>query len=165
MYRMLSSWALLGLVAVTAGCAMCAHPYDECFPLFTGGCDGQPCGGPRAGTIRNPGDPVTGGMLAPGGQEMYYEEMVPAQAGPVMPMPARAARSQRSMAPRQQRVAQARPQIDVRQVIPQGAQVLSVTDETLAEAQARASGAELAGPRPAPVNARTAQRPHGAATR
>ncbi len=52
MIRMLFGWTLAGLVIVASGCAMCAHPYDECYPTYTGGCDGVACQGPRAGSIR-----------------------------------------------------------------------------------------------------------------
>lgn len=36
------AWILVSLVAVTAGCAMCASPYDSCAPTFTGEC-GEAC--------------------------------------------------------------------------------------------------------------------------
>jgi len=51
MYRALLSLAVLVLVVPLAGCTMCAHPYDECGPTFTGGC-GQSCDpDARAGSI------------------------------------------------------------------------------------------------------------------
>ena len=158
MVRILFASLILGLVAVTAGCSMCSHPYDDCGPLFTGGCDGNQCTGPRAGSIR-----AMEGTVA-----SYYEDAVPgemvpyvensdtelevpeAPAVPPMQMQSRRSRPQGVMpwnrngrAGRQRQVSS-----DVRRMIPQAdrqsAQVLSVTDETLAEAQARRAGSAAA---------------------
>ena len=149
MYRTLFAWGILGLIAVTSGCAMCDHPYDYCGPLFTGGCDGECCVGPRAGSIR-----AMGGPDVP-----YYEEAPPAE---VMPYYDQAGRP--VTAPQAQARVQSRPAVrngqmpwnrnasasrqstaDARQLIPASdrpnAKVLSVTDQTLEELQARkASG-------------------------
>ena len=40
MVRTFFAWSLVLLLAVTAGCRMCAHPYDYCRPTFTGDCGG-----------------------------------------------------------------------------------------------------------------------------
>jgi len=41
---------LLGLIVLSTGCRMCAHPYDYCGPTFTG--DGPCCPNePRAGSV------------------------------------------------------------------------------------------------------------------
>jgi len=48
----------LSVVAGLAGCAMCGACYDECYPGFTGSCEGTPCRGPRAGSIRAMGPMV-----------------------------------------------------------------------------------------------------------
>jgi hypothetical protein len=42
MIRTRVAWPLVALIALSAGCAMCAHPYDYCGPTFTGEC-GQVC--------------------------------------------------------------------------------------------------------------------------
>jgi len=42
MLRTRIAWPLLALIVLTAGCAMCAHPFDYCGPTFTGEC-GQTC--------------------------------------------------------------------------------------------------------------------------
>lgn len=41
---------LLGLIVLSAGCRMCAHPYDYCGPTFTGGGPCPPTE-PRAGSV------------------------------------------------------------------------------------------------------------------
>ncbi len=61
MVRTIHVVALVALIAVTAGCTMCAHPYDYCGPTFTGDC-GQPCApNARAGSILSPGLEVADG--------------------------------------------------------------------------------------------------------
>ena len=42
MVRTLIAWSVVVLVAVSGGCRMCASPYDNCGPTFTGEC-GQDC--------------------------------------------------------------------------------------------------------------------------
>ena len=51
MMRALSAWALAGICIVSAGCAVCASPYDECGPTFLGGCDEHCVTDDRAGSI------------------------------------------------------------------------------------------------------------------
>jgi len=59
-------WILVSLVAVTAGCAMCASPYDYCAPTFTGEC-GKDCRpNARVGSILT-------GATEMGPHEMYEE--------------------------------------------------------------------------------------------
>jgi hypothetical protein len=41
--RVLMVGLLVAAMGGAAGCRMCAHPYDDCGPTFTGGCDGDPC--------------------------------------------------------------------------------------------------------------------------
>ena len=52
MSRAVLGWMTVGLVTLFAGCALCAHPYDECGPTVTGQC-GDECdpNAPRAGSI------------------------------------------------------------------------------------------------------------------
>jgi len=38
MIRTMLAWSVVVLVAVTAGCRMCASPYDYCGPTYTGEC-------------------------------------------------------------------------------------------------------------------------------
>jgi hypothetical protein len=170
MVRMLLACSMLALVAVTAGCSMCAHPFDYCGPLASGGCGGQACMGPRAGTVRNPGDPVTGsGVVLTSGEEVYYDETVPQPMGgapvgaappapaPVAGSPSRVVAAERPAPARATATARA-PYIDVRKSLPESAQILSITDETLAEVQARKAGSSLADRQPTPAAPRTAQR-------
>ena len=67
MFRSVLIVIVVGLVAVTTGCRMCAHPFDYSGPVLDGTCDGQAdCGcdtcdgqaggGGRAGSI------LSGGM-------------------------------------------------------------------------------------------------------
>ena len=51
MSRTWFAWILVSLVAVTAGCAMCASPYDYCGPTFTGECGEECRPNVRAGSI------------------------------------------------------------------------------------------------------------------
>lgn len=172
MYRTLFTWGMLGLVAVTAGCAMCEHPYDYCYPLFTGGCDGQPCVGPRAGSIRAMDGPVVPYYeeTPPGQIEPYYDQ---SGAGPIAPQP----RMQTQMQPQtqmQSRRAVPRSRqmpwhrnaptsrqatADARQLIPaadrQTAKILSVTDQTLEEVQARKGRSQVAEEQSAPASGTT----------
>jgi hypothetical protein len=63
MHRTLLVVAALGLVALAAGCTMCASPYDYCGPTFTG-CGDQPCDPiGRAGSIMAPVAPVSAGEV------------------------------------------------------------------------------------------------------
>ncbi len=56
---MLLACSVVTLLAVTAGCRMCAHPYDYCGPVFTGA-NGEPCdANVRHGSI------LSGGMVSP----------------------------------------------------------------------------------------------------
>ena len=52
MSRALYGWALVGLVALSSGCTMCAHPFDYCGPTVTAE-EAASCGenAPRAGSI------------------------------------------------------------------------------------------------------------------
>jgi hypothetical protein len=51
MIRALSALAVAGLCVVSAGCAVCASPYDDCGPTFLGGCDEHCATDDRAGSI------------------------------------------------------------------------------------------------------------------
>jgi hypothetical protein len=72
MPRTLFALAIALLVAGTAGCRMCAHPYDYCRPTFTGEC-GEPC-------MPNARD---GSILAPAWQLGAGSEIPPAEVIPV----------------------------------------------------------------------------------
>lgn len=51
MSRGMLAWTLLSLVVMAAGCRMCASPYDDCSPTFTGLC-GEDCAPmARAGSV------------------------------------------------------------------------------------------------------------------
>ncbi len=52
MSRALQGWVLVGLVALSSGCRMCAHPFDYCGPTVTAE-EAASCGenAPRAGSI------------------------------------------------------------------------------------------------------------------
>lgn len=66
MLRIAVASATMALLAVTAGCTMCAHPYDDCGPTFTAeGC--QRCmPNARAGSILSPGlQPIAGAEIGP----------------------------------------------------------------------------------------------------
>ena len=62
MVRTVFACSLLVLVAATAGCRMCASPYDYCGPTSTGECGQGCCPSVRQGSI-----------LSPGAQPMQYE--------------------------------------------------------------------------------------------
>jgi len=47
--------SMLVLVATSTGCRMCASPYDECGPTFTGECGQECCPNVRRGSILSPG--------------------------------------------------------------------------------------------------------------
>lgn len=51
MIRAFSALAVAGLCVVSAGCAVCASPYDDCSPTFLGGCDEHCVTDDRAGSI------------------------------------------------------------------------------------------------------------------
>jgi hypothetical protein len=52
MSRALYGWVLIGLVALSSGCRMCAHPFDYCGPTVTAE-EAASCGenAPRSGSI------------------------------------------------------------------------------------------------------------------
>jgi hypothetical protein len=78
MVRATTCWAVVALVAVTAGCTMCDHPYDYCGPTVSGRC-GPACGAePRAGSILSPG--------AIAGPEISSEQVV-SVSDDVVPQP------------------------------------------------------------------------------
>ena len=64
MVRTMFAWSVVVLVGMTAGCRMCASPYDYCRPTFTGEC-GQGCfPNAREGSILSHGfQPVSGSEL------------------------------------------------------------------------------------------------------
>ena len=51
MARTAFAWSVVALVAVTAGCRMCAHPHDYCGPTYTGECGTQCAPNARAGSV------------------------------------------------------------------------------------------------------------------
>ncbi len=52
MFRAMLAWSVVVLVAMTAGCRMCAHPYDYCRPTYTGqGCGDDCLSDTREGSI------------------------------------------------------------------------------------------------------------------
>ena len=69
MVRTRIAWPLVALIALSAGCAMCAHPYDYCGPTFTGEC-GQAC------------DPMAraGSRLSPPLEPMLHDTAVSGEA-------------------------------------------------------------------------------------
>jgi hypothetical protein len=152
------AWVMLGLVAATAGCSMCQHPYDYCYPLFTGGCDGPPCVGHRAGSILATADSVAPQPepMPPGQVEPYYDQSSAAPIAPQPQMQSRWAVPRLQMPWRRNATTSRQAAADAGQLIPaadrQNAQILSVTDETLEEAQARS---QVAGQPPASVPATT----------
>lgn len=80
MVRAMLCWAIAMLAAVTAGCTMCAHPYDYCDPPFPGGCG--PClpSSVRAGSILSPG-PMAAPEVDP--EQVVSEQVVSDQAAPM----------------------------------------------------------------------------------
>ena len=74
MRRTVFALTAIVLVAAATGCSMCAHPYDYCGPMFTGG-NCEAC---------NP-DARAGSILSPPIQMMAEEGMVsPEEYGPPM---------------------------------------------------------------------------------
>ena len=71
MLRSMFALAAACLVALTAGCSMCAHPYDYCGPTFTGEAGQQCMPNARACSILSPGttsccgSAVVPGMMVP----------------------------------------------------------------------------------------------------
>lgn len=67
MDRALLAAAITTVLVLTAGCRMCAHPYDYCGPTFTGR-GGEPCAAnARQGSILSPaGEPGVGYEVPPG---------------------------------------------------------------------------------------------------
>ena len=51
MARVIIPWSVVALLAATAGCRMCAHPYDYCGPMFTGECGSDCAWNSREGSI------------------------------------------------------------------------------------------------------------------
>ncbi len=84
MARTILALSVVALVALTAGCRMCAHPYDDCGPLFTGDSCGPPCAPhARAGSVLQGGCPSCGGAGL-GGPVLASEMPVPAGEMPVL---------------------------------------------------------------------------------
>lgn len=170
MVRTLFASVALGLVAAAAGCSMCQHPYDYCYPLFTGGCDGQPCVGPRAGSIRAMAGPVVPGeqIIEPMPAAPYYDQsrarpirqqpqmqrqiQARGQVQPQVTTPSRRMVSRSAMPWQRSTPATSQPAADARQLLPaadrESAKILSVTDETLAEVQARKARSQVADEQP-----------------
>jgi hypothetical protein len=73
MVRTAPAWAVVVLLATTAGCRMCASPYDYCGPVLTGDACGPCAPGARACSI-----------LAPGGQVCCDSQVPP---GTIVPIP------------------------------------------------------------------------------
>jgi len=51
MARITLAWSVVALVALTAGCTMCASPHDDCGPTYTGECGAQCAPNARGGSI------------------------------------------------------------------------------------------------------------------
>jgi hypothetical protein len=67
---------VLYILAISQGCTMCCHPYDNCGPVYDASCEGRPyCSNNRAGSIlENP--PASVETLAPEGAVEENEESV-----------------------------------------------------------------------------------------
>jgi hypothetical protein len=67
---------ILFILAISQGCTMCCHPYDNCGPVYDASCEGRPyCSNSRAGSIlENP--PASVETLAPEGMAEENEESV-----------------------------------------------------------------------------------------
>ncbi len=67
MVRTVLTLFVVALIGVTAGCTMCAHPYDYCGALYTGKCGPMVCGPTaRAGSVLSPPlYPMSGGEMVP----------------------------------------------------------------------------------------------------
>jgi len=75
MVRTMFAWSVVVLAVAMAGCRMCASPYDDCRPTFTGEC-GQGClPNAREGSILSHGvQPVSGSeTMLPVPGEVIYE--------------------------------------------------------------------------------------------
>ncbi len=158
MVRTLLTLAGLALLASGAGCSMCAHPYDDCYPTFTGGCDGAACQGPRAGSIRARGGVVAATAAPAEAMPVPEAPEVPSAARPkAMPVAARAARApasqpvQRGPVPMySNREPRHNYQVspEVWQAIPAQdratAKIISVTDRAADEPAAASGGAQVA---------------------
>ena len=96
MVRTVFACSLLVLVAATAGCRMCASPYDYCGPTSTGECGQGCCPNARQGSILSPGvqpmeyemqpapgmEPTLASPIQSGGSERMAKRM-PSVEGPV----------------------------------------------------------------------------------
>lgn len=80
MQRILLGWTALGLLALAAGCTLCASPYDYCGPTFTGeGCGDGSCDPRlRSGSILAPADTAFASDEFAGGT-VISEEIGPGQ--------------------------------------------------------------------------------------
>ncbi len=73
MSRSLLLWIPLALLVAATGCTMCANSYDECGPIFRGGCPQQCKSNARAGSIlsgvqySSDEDTIVGEELSSGG--------------------------------------------------------------------------------------------------
>ncbi|MBN2582736.1 MAG: hypothetical protein JXL80_06675 [Planctomycetes bacterium] len=75
MFRTTLAWSVVALVAVSAGCRMCASPYDDCRPTYTGDCGHGCLPNAREGSILSHGmQPVSGAeMVLPVPADVIYE--------------------------------------------------------------------------------------------
>ena len=86
MARTAFAWSVVALVAVTAGCTMCAHPHDYCGPTFTGECGTHCAPNARAGSVLSePLETFSSHEMAP--RHSYPHEMVPVPDDVVKNMP------------------------------------------------------------------------------
>jgi hypothetical protein len=92
MHRAPWYWAVGAVILAAGGCSMCAHPYDTCGPVCTGGCDS--CSWThRAGSVLGPEPycppPGTAGAespLPPGAPEApSAPPTAPSQPAPSLP--------------------------------------------------------------------------------
>ena len=79
MLRSTLAWTavvVIALCAVTAGCRMCAHPYDDCGPTFTGDCGSCDVDGRRGSILAPSGQVITemGPEMATETGTTFYEE-------------------------------------------------------------------------------------------
>jgi len=100
MIRTILACSVICSLAVTAGCRMCAHPYDYSGPLVEGGCASSCDPGARAGSILSPGAGIGCGCDISGAEVPYGAVF---EDAPLADNPAESGTSNVAAAPRRLR--------------------------------------------------------------
>jgi hypothetical protein len=98
MSRAWIAWLFAGLLTLAGGCKMCASPYDECGPLFSGQNPSQCNPGVRAGSVLS-ASATPAALPAANGEVLSVTDANAFEAAPALAKPAGESSAQPAVVP------------------------------------------------------------------